>query len=336
MSTSDGGKMKRGFLLVLVFASFFLLLSILFLNSYSKIKLFFDEIPAFIPPILITIAVLLSGLFIFLISRDFAKENRFSWFVKNHFTGILLFVAFLNICVGSISDKVIMDFNKSSDLIGVAWTIYAISIGAFAVWHTLVFMRVINSNKGKYTNNETEDADEYDRRRTLIYKSLDHINIASSFEPVIYICFNTLLNIIATSVLYFSKEYQLVQEIFVICSFVFTINTLLDVLFSIVFQLYKERKALLKETEVNYLELSSIEEYIKAKEYMEQMEELDKNEPLTHSKYNDKKKRVIIERTIFFLEKYKKDKKIIERDYKEIASLSDSYNSVFDKKKSKR
>lgn len=319
-------------LLILLYLGLFALFSLLFVNAFFKIKLFFD-IPYFFLPIMLGVAALASAIFLCLVIPNKKRENRFTWFMKNHVSGILLSFAFLNIFIGCINNELSMDFNKASNLVNLEWTIYAVSIGAFAVWHGLVFMRLINSNKGENAEGCEDKNDEYGKRRQLRRKSLNHMTIAGCFEPVVLIILNTIFNVLATGILYFSKEYKLVQESIIICALFFTTNTLIDVLLNIVIQLVKERRMLLNETRVDYSELNDVEDYIKAKEFIDAMEKQNQTKPFNYLDYDDQKKRMIIERVCFFLDTCKKDNDAIKKNFKEIASLAEMFKSAFKKYK---
>lgn len=320
-------KIKKVFRCILLVLLIYVILSVLFstfvMLVMHKVFLFSHySAPHHVYLIVAAILDILTLGFAIVLSVDYEKEPRFIWFVKEHKSGLVISMIFLDLFVFCLHDNPVFGEEKALSLLGIEWAIFAIAVAAFALWQALVFKRVyspkdelIDLNKEITLENELKKLEFLEKQNALRQSYI------SNFEPVIFIGVNFLALAFSTGAFLGGAEYNIVHETFVMFAGFCCTNALCSVLLGVITEMVKKRIELVRKTKVSPIEEKETLETVEALMFLDTLEKLDKETPLKDYESSDTKLNPLFARSYKLLEEYRNDKASINKNKKDLVEL---------------
>ena len=307
------------------FMAFLCLLVVVSLPSFTIVVTInsFSPVPFIMYFIVVGASIVLDIDLSLLINVGFNKGNSAAWFLYDHALNFLSGSSLLGFFLCSIRPEPVLTVERATDLLGIEWTIFAITVAVFAVWRTLVFDKIYS--REKLDNSSVKDETLKDEKAMINHlekkNRLRRLYIMN-FEPVVYIAVN-LLAVCISTLCCFTEEYGFVNELFVVFAAFVCINSLATLMTEIIMWLYMKRKDLIEETRVKPSHFSDLKETKAARDFLENLDEIDKGTiKLKDFKTGDKKTDACISRCNQLLQEYRNDKQSAFANRKELVILS--------------
>lgn len=191
---------------------------------------------------IICLTIVLTLIVLLIIHMGTKKIRIKSWLRRNYPT-IILSYCLLNMCLFAIQKKTVLSLASLKSLIGIEWTILAISCGIFIVWITLM-KRQIESIKLRDKPNDSV----VNRFNNLVDKSTLSGELKAQFLVVYYLVANVFVLAIITAEMYFAyEEIPNVIQVGTTVGFFLCTNTLVMLLMSIIQPIQKMKKDVLNQ-----------------------------------------------------------------------------------------
>ena len=283
----------------------------------------FSPVPLMTYFIVVAASIVLDIVLSILINVGFNKGNPVAWFLYDHAFNFFSGSVILGFFLCSIHPEPILTVERATDLLGIEWTIFAITVGVFAVWRTLVFDKVYDREKLGNINDKDETLkDEKAMIARLERKNRLRRLYIMSFEPIVYIVVN-LFAVSISTLCCFTKEYGFVNELFVFFAACICVNSLITLMGEIIGGLYLKHKDSIDETKVKPSHFSDLKAAKAAREFLENLDDIDKNAvQLKDFKTGDKKTDACVSRCYQLLLDYREDKQSAFTNKKELVALS--------------
>lgn len=314
-------KLSSAFSVLLLFILLFFSTTFVSLNIVLKISMF-TEVPWYVYVIVVGTSLFVNLIISIVYNHNFDREYSIIWFLREHLSGFITSFLILNLFIISIHKETMLTWDRAISLLGVEWAIFAITIGAFAVWHALIFDKVyIFNERESVVNDESTVKKEIDEVVYLTEKSSLRYAYISNFDPVIYLVINLFAVILATASCFLMGEYSIFSETIVIFAAYCSTNALIVVMLGIVSDLSKKRKELLGKTKVKPSQINEKYDNIKILSFLHTLDELDKKISLKDLKTDDEKMNCCVARCYQLLLEYREDEKSAFKNKNELLNL---------------
>lgn len=174
------------------------------------------------------------------------SENKFSFWLGKNYPKLFLGYILVVLTITSINSQPIWDADMVSDVLSLQWTIFGLSLSIFLVWN-VIMVEFLRAKQPKVSDSSSL----YQKFTLALEKKTYTQEVDTTFNSVILLTINLFLLLSSTIMIYISmKPESVITQNVLLCSFSFTINSIICLFVDILLPLKKDKEEMLKNNSV--------------------------------------------------------------------------------------